>query len=157
MENPQKTKTRLNSPERRGNNIRKVVFVCFDNAFLSQVAEAVVNQQPKMNWKAYSAGIRPVKHVHPLTTEILREVGVLHHGRTKYVDEFYGQDFDLVVTLDDAAAEKCPTWLGGGKRMHLNFSDPSQKIEDEIQLLHAYRLIRDEISKKLPDLLIIYN
>jgi arsenate reductase (thioredoxin) len=157
MVNPQKTKTRSNSPERREKNIRKVVFVCFDNAFLSQVAEAVVNHQPNMNWKAYSAGIRPVKHVHPLTAGILREVDILYQGRTKYVDEFFGQDFDLVVTLDNVAAEKCPSWLGLGKRMHLNFSDPSRNIDDEIQLRQAYQLFRDEISKKLTDLLIIYN
>ena len=59
-------------------------------------------------WKAFSAGTQPADNVHPMAIEVLKEIGIDHHGRTKTVDEFYGRDFDLVITVCDSAAEKCP-------------------------------------------------
>jgi len=50
---------------------------------------------------------------------------IQHNGRSKHVDEFQGEPFDLVVTVSDDAAENCPVWLGQGQRVHLGFPDPA--------------------------------
>ena len=98
-----------------------MIFVCTGNSCRSQMAEAIVNARLGTEWKAYSAGTQPADNVHPLAVEVLKEIGIEHQGRTKTVDEFYGRDFDLVVTVCDSAAEKCPLWLGKGKRVHMGF------------------------------------
>ena len=77
--------------------------------------------------------------MHPLAIEVLKEIGIEHQGRTKTVDEFYGRDFDLVVTVCDSAAEKCPLWLGKGKRVHMGFTDPAKAVGDEETIKQVFQ------------------
>lgn len=136
---------------------KRVIFVCTGNSCRSQMAEAIVNARLGTEWKAYSAGTQPADNVHPMAVEVLKEIGIEHQGRTKTVDEFYGRDFDLVVTVCDSAAEKCPLWLGKGKRVHMGFPDPAKAVGDENTIKQVFRQVRDEIAKKIPDLLNIYT
>ena len=58
------------------------------------------------------------RFVHPLALRALQEIGIdATHARSKSVDEFRGQDFDLVVTVCDQASEECPLWLGAGETL----------------------------------------
>jgi len=136
---------------------KKVIFVCTGNSCRSQMAEAIVNATLGAEWKAFSAGTQPADHVHPLAVEVLKEIGIEHKGRTKTVDEFYGRDFDLVITVCDSAAEKCPLWLGKGKRVHMGFPDPAKATGDEETIKQVFRQVRDDIAQKIPDLLKIYT
>ena len=136
---------------------KKVVFVCTGNSCRSQMAEAIVNARLGSEWKAFSAGTQPADDVHPLAIEVLKEIGIDHHGRTKTVDEFYGRDFDLVVTVCDTAAEKCPLWLGRGKRVHMGFPDPAKATGNEETIKQVFRQVRDDIAKKIPDILKLYS
>ena len=108
-------------------------------------------------WKTYSAGTQPADRVHPYTIEMLKEIGIDHQRHTKTVDGFFGNDFDLVVTVCDTAAEKCPSWLGKGKRMHMGFNDPTKTTGDEEHIKQVFRQVRDEIAEKIPNLLKIYS
>ena len=54
-------------------------------------------------WEAYSAGSHPAGYVHPLALKALSEIGINHQGRSKSIDEFRGQSFDVVITLCDQA------------------------------------------------------
>ncbi len=92
----------------------RVLFLCTGNSCRSQMAEAIVNARLGDRWEAQSAGTKPTGFVHPKTIAVLFEIGIQHTGRSKSVDEFRGQDFDLVVTVCDSAAEDCPVWLGKG-------------------------------------------
>lgn len=56
-------------------------------------------------WQAVSAGTRPAGYTHPKAIAALAEIGIQHEGRSKQADEFFGQEFDLVVTVCDSAAE----------------------------------------------------
>ncbi|MDP2966747.1 MAG: arsenate reductase ArsC [Pelolinea sp.] len=136
---------------------KEVIFVCTGNSCRSQMAEAITNHRMGDIWKAYSAGTRPADNVHPYTIEVLKEIGINHQGRTKTVDEFYGHDFDLVVTVCDVAAEKCPLWLGKGKRVHMGFPDPAKATGDEGTIKGAFRQVRDDIAEKIPKLLQMYT
>jgi arsenate reductase len=127
---------------------RKVLFLCSGNSCRSQMAEAIVNARLGDAWKAVSAGVKPTGYVHPKATAALSEIGIQHTGRSKPVDEFRGVDFDLVVTLCDSAAEECPVWLGKGKRLHHNLSDPA-KTDDIID----FRKVRDDIVLEIIPLL----
>jgi arsenate reductase (thioredoxin) len=127
---------------------KKVLFLCTGNAVRSQMAEAIVNARLGDRWEAVSAGTKPKDSVHPRAVAALAEIGILHTGRTKLVDEFRGADFNLVVTLCDSAAEECPAWLGKGKRFHHDFSDPAKTgaMED-------FRNVRDDIAREMTSLL----
>lgn len=127
---------------------RKVLFLCTGNSCRSQMAEAIVNARLFGQWQAVSAGTKHAGYVHPKALQVLEEIGIQHTGRSKRVDEFQGQDFDLVVTVCDSAAEECPVWLGKGKRIHHSFSDPARtdNIDD-------FRQVRDDIEQRLIPLL----
>jgi arsenate reductase len=143
--------------ERADKAKKEVIFVCTGNSCRSQMAEAIVNARLGSTWKAYSAGTQPADYVHPYAIEVLKEIGIEHQGRTKTVDEFYDHDFDLVVTVCDVAAEKCPLWLGKGKRVHMGFPDPAKITGDEETIKQVFRQVRDDIAEKIPKLLRFYN
>jgi arsenate reductase len=134
---------------------RKVLFLCTGNSCRSQMAEAIVNARmlvPVLSggetWEAVSAGTKPAGYVHPKALAALAEIGIQHEGRSKLVDEFRGQDFDLVVTVCDSAAEECPVWLGKGKKVHHSFPDPARSDD-----MDAFRNVRDAIAREIVQLL----
>ena len=122
--------------------MKSVLFLCTGNSCRSQMAEAIVNARMGAEWQAVSAGTKPAGYVHPKALEALAEIGIQHEGRSKLADEFKGQDFDLVVTVCDSAAEECPVWLGKGKKLHHSFPDPA-KTDD----INDFRAVRDDIEK----------
>lgn len=133
---------------------RKVLFLCTGNSCRSQMAEAIVNARLADEWEAVSAGTKPAGYVHPQALQALAEIGIPHTGRSKLADEFRGQNFDLVVTVCDSAAEECPIWLGpAGKRRHLGFSDPAKASGSEAEVMDAFRQVRDQIAVQIPELL----
>jgi arsenate reductase len=129
---------------------RTVLFLCTGNSARSQMAEAIVNHFYGERWQAFSAGTRPAGFVHPLAVRALAEIGIVHEGRSKSVDEFAGRNFDLVVTVCDSAAEECPLWLGGGHRIHASFPDPVQAEGSDEAALAVFRSVRDEMLRRIP-------
>ena len=128
--------------------MKKVLFLCTGNSCRSQMAEAIVNARMGGEWQAVSAGTKPAGYVHPKALEALTEIGIQHEGRSKLADEFKGQEFDLVVTVCDSAAEECPVWLGKGKKIHHSFPDPA--LTDDI---NDFRAVRDDIERVMMELL----
>lgn len=131
---------------------RKVLFLCIGNSARSQMAEAIVNARYP-NWRAFSAGTKPTGFVHPMTIQVLKEIGIEHLGESKNADRFRNEDLDLVVTVCDEAAEECPVWLGKGKRVHLGFRDPAKAEGTDQERLAVFRQVRDEMLEKIPALL----
>ncbi len=128
--------------------MKKVLFLCTGNSCRSQMAEAIVNAYMGDAWHAVSAGTKPAGYVHPMALEALREIGIRHEGRSKRADEFREEEFDLVVTVCDSAAEECPVWLGKGRRVHHSFPDPALTND-----MDDFRRVRDDIERIMRDLL----
>jgi len=131
---------------------KKVLFLCTGNSCRSQMAEAIVNARLGDKWDAVSAGTRPAGFVHPMTLEVLREIGINHSGASKSVDSFYETGFDLVVTVCDSADEECPAWLGKGIRVHHGFPDPAKTGD-----INDFRSVRDAIVTDIPQILKVYE
>jgi len=123
---------------------RKVLFLCTGNSCRSQMAEALVNARLGDTWQAFSAGTKPAGYVHPKALVALAEIGIQHQGTSKHVDAFRQQDFDVVITVCDSAAEECPLWLGKGKRFHHGFPDPA--LSDDLE---DFRRVRDAIEREI--------
>jgi arsenate reductase len=130
----------------------RVLFMCTGNSCRSQMAEALVNFRYSDKWNAFSAGSHPAGQVNPLTFQVLAEIGIDHHGRSKSIEEFNGQAFDLVVTMCDQAENECPMWLGGGRKIHLHFPDPSEASGNEAEKLASFRSVLEAIEVELDKL-----
>jgi arsenate reductase len=101
-------------------------------------------------WEAHSAGTAPAGFVHPLAVRVVRELGVpITSLRSKPVEEFRAEEFDLVMTLCDAAAEACPAWPGGRPVVHLSFPDPAAASGTPAERLETFRLVRDAIRREV--------
>ena len=118
---------------------KRVLFLCTGNSCRSQMAEAIVNHYLPKEGVAFSAGSNPSGYVHPMALQVIREFGIIHQGYSKAVDEFLGQDFDMVITLCDSAREACPLWLKKGAIIHLGFADPALFEGTEEQKLQVFK------------------
>jgi arsenate reductase len=117
------------------------------------MAEAIVNARYPDEWRAFSAGVRPAGYVHPKAIQVLKEIGIEHEGVSKNAEQFRREDFDLVVTVCDDAAEECPVWLGKGRRAHQSFRDPAKAEGTDEERLAVFRHVRDEMLQQIPDIL----
>ncbi|MEM5775944.1 MAG: arsenate reductase ArsC [Anaerolineaceae bacterium] len=134
-------------------NKMKVLFLCTGNSCRSQMGEAIVNARMGEEWQAYSAGVKPAGYVHPLAIQALEEIGIRHVGHSKSPEVFLSTRFDLVITVCDPAAESCPVWLRGGKVIHFPLEDPAGVLGSEEEQMTAFRSVRDQILRDLPDVM----
>lgn len=128
---------------------KRVLFLCTGNSCRSQMAEAIVNAELGDDWIAFSAGTDPAGSVHPMAKKAIKEADIIHDGYSKSLEEFKGQDFDLVITLCDHARETCPLWLSKGRAVHMGFEDPAQfqgtEEEKYLAFLNTFDLIHEAI------------
>lgn len=129
--------------------MRSVLFLCTGNSCRSQMAEALVNARLGDKWRAFSAGTHPTGYVHPKALTALAEVGIEHYGRSKSMDEFRQQTFDLVITVCDDAVEECPVWLGPGRKIHIGFPDPAKASGTDEEIMAVFRQVRDAIANQI--------
>jgi len=124
----------------------RILVLCIGNSCRSQMAEAFLDRAGGGRVAATSAGTRP-SAVNPMTIKVLAERGIDWSGaRSNAMTEFLDRPFDVVVTVCDEAAQACPVFPGGGRRVHAAFDDPAVVQGSEAVRLAAYRRIRDEIE-----------
>ena len=117
------------------------------------MAEAIVNARYADEWTAYSAGTKPAGYVHPKAIIALSEIGIVHTGTSKQINELHTKDFDIVVTVCDSAAEECPVWIGrAGKRIHHGFVDPAKAEGNVEEQLAVFRLVRGEMLEVIAEI-----
>ncbi|MEM3730613.1 MAG: arsenate reductase ArsC [Candidatus Bathyarchaeia archaeon] len=56
--------------------MKTVLFVCVENSFRSQIAEAYFNKFAPKGWMAISAGSKPTDRVHPNAVKLMLEDGI---------------------------------------------------------------------------------
>jgi arsenate reductase len=118
------------------------------------MAEALWRDLGKGGWEAFSAGSKPAGYVHPLAIVVMKESGIdISGARSKHVDEFSGQAFDLVVTVCDNARETCPILPGAAKTLRWPFDDPANATGSEDEIMAEFRRVRDEIRARISDYL----
>jgi arsenate reductase len=128
---------------------RTCLVLCTGNSCRSQMAEAIINHDLGGQWQAFSAGTQPAGHVHPLSLQVLGEIGITHHGVSKSTEQFRDRQFDVIITVCDDAAENCPVWLGSGVKVHIGFPDPSKTAGSDEEVLAAFRKVRDEMRVEI--------
>ena len=129
---------------------RRVLILCTGNSCRSQIAEALWRHLAGDEWDVHSAGSHPVGFVHPLAVQALAELGLdVGDQHSKALDRYLHQQFDLVVTVCDRAAQDCPTFTHARRRIHWPLDDPASAGETELELASAFRHTRDEVRARI--------
>lgn len=127
----------------------RVLVVCTGNSARSQMAEGLFREAGGAGYEVFSAGTQP-SYVRPEAIAAMREIGIDISGhRSKGVDEFVGQTFDVVVTVCDHARDNCPVFPGAARRIHWSFEDPAAAAGSEEERMAAFRRIRDQIGERV--------
>ena len=123
----------------------RILVLCTHNSARSQMAEGWIRfwaDRLGFPCEVWSAGTEKT-FVKPDAVAVMREVGIDlsgHTSKTLY-DLPDPWNFDLVLTVCDAAAENCPAYPAKTHRLHISFPDPSGKGMQE------WRSVRDAIGK----------
>lgn len=124
--------------------MKRVLFVCVENANRSQMAEAFARVYGGDAIDAQSAGSRPSGQINPKAVRFMAELGYdLSRHASKSLDEVEGE-FDAVVTM--GCGDSCP-WVPARQREDWNLPDPKH-MDDE-----GYRAVRDDIGERVKRLL----
>lgn len=126
-----------------------LLFACVANSARSQLAEAIARHLAPDETEIWSAGSRP-SNVKPEVRAVLDELGIDCRGlRSKGFHAVPLDEIDVAVTL--CQDEVCPVFPGAPRRHHWPLPDPDAASDD--QRLEAFRAARDELLRRIPDLL----
>jgi arsenate reductase (thioredoxin) len=124
--------------------MKRVLFVCIENANRSQMAEAFARIHGGDAVEALSAGSRPSGVINPKAIRFMSELGYDLSGHdSKSLDQIDGE-FDAVITM--GCGDDCP-WVPAKRREDWALPDPKHMDDD------GYRVVRDEISRRVQALL----
>ena len=130
--------------------MKRVLILCTGNSCRSQMAEGFFRELGRGTWEAHSAGSAPSGYVHPKAVAAMKETGIdITAGRSKSVNDYKGQQFDLVVTVCDHANEACPFFPDTRDRQHWPFDDPAAAVGTDEEQMQVFRRVRDEIRESI--------
>jgi arsenate reductase len=128
---------------------QRVLVLCTHNAARSQMAEGLLRAMAGDRFEVASAGTEATR-VHPLAIRAMEERGIdLRSHTSKAVDRLAAEPWDVVITVCDAARERCPVFPGRTTRVHWSFEDPSAAVGSEEERLAVFRRVRDAIAARL--------
>ena len=127
--------------------MKKVLFVCVENAGRSQIAEAFANKYGKADVVASSAGNKPADKVNPTVVEAMKEKGIdISMNKPKLLTFQMAQDADLIITMGCNDQGICPGPFFK-PTIDWKLEDPKGKTIEKV------REIRDEIERKVQQLI----
>ena len=127
--------------------MKKVLFVCVENAGRSQMAEAFAREY---GIDSSSAGTLPSSRVNPLVVEVMKERGINLSGyEPKGLTEKMIEEANYIVTMGCSAQALCPRPLVvkmEKKLVDWHIEDTKGKSADEI------RRIMSQVEKQVLEL-----
>ncbi len=127
--------------------MKKILFVCVENAGRSQMAEAFAKKYGADNVSVSSAGNKPADKVTPIVVEVMKEKGIdISTNKPMEITAKMAMDADLIVTMGCSAQGICP---GPFFKPTVDWAleDPKGKSIDKV------REIRDEIERRVKELI----
>jgi len=121
------------------------LFVCVENSFRSQIAEAYFNRFAPEGWRAVSAGLTPAERVHPNAVRLMLEEGIdISHKKPQLLTREMQEKADIAVIVCSGAL--CPIVYTEHVE-EWDMPDPAKMPLEEA------RKIRDAIKEKVIDLI----
>lgn len=131
---------------------RKILTLSAGNAVRGIMLEAYINAVAGNRWQAYSAGLEPVGAVHPLTTLVLAEAGIIWPARSKSWEEFMGPDaprMDVVATVCPMSAGMSPPdWPGTPLILNWPLSHPAENAATAEERVAQFRAVFEIVKAK---------
>ncbi|MDH5437927.1 MAG: arsenate reductase ArsC [Candidatus Bathyarchaeota archaeon] len=123
--------------------MKKLLFVCIENAGRSQMAEAFAKYYGKGKIEVMSAGTMPSNEVNPMVVHVMQEKGIdISKNKPKSLNTKMVQEADVVVVMGCDAQDFCPAPLLK-KVVDWELEDPKGKPIEKV------RQIRDEIERRV--------
>lgn len=130
-------------------NQKLIYFLCTGNSCRSQMAEGWANYYLDHHWTVKSAGIE-AHGVNPNAIKAMLEVGIDISDQTSdLISNNILNRADLVVTLCDDAADKCPITPAQVKRVHWGFDDPAKAKGTQAEKWATFQRVRDQIGERI--------
>ncbi len=127
--------------------MKKVLFVCVENAGRSQMAEGFAKKYGEGKIEASSAGNKPAEKVNPVVVEAMMEKSIdISQNKPKQLTFQMAQDADLIVTMGCNTQGICP---GPFFKPTIDWAleDPKDKPLEKV------REIRDDIEQRVKNLI----
>ena len=132
---------------------RRVLFLCTGNSARSQMAEALLKHTSAGTVDAASAGSHP-KPLHPNAVRVMRNRGIdISGNRTKHLNEFVSERFDVVITLCDRVREVCPDFPSQPALAHWSMPDPAREAATNRASYPAFERTAAELETRVRFLL----
>lgn len=127
--------------------VKRVLFVCVENAGRSQMAEAFTNHYGKGKMMASSAGVMPADRVDPVVVKVMKEKGIdISMSKPKLLTTRMAEDAELIITMGCSVEKFCPAPLLKNV-IDWELEDPKEKPIEKV------REIRDEVERKVKKLI----
>ena len=125
--------------------MKRVLFVCTENANRSQMAEAFARLHGDGVVDPSSAGSSPSGHVNPRAVVAMRERGYdLTSHRSKSTADVGAEPWDVLITM--GCGDSCPS-LPARAREDWQLADPRAMPPE------AFNVVRDDIEQRVLDLI----
>ena len=126
--------------------MKKVLFVCVENAGRSQIAEGFFKKLAPSEYDGISAGTIPISEINPLVVQAMKEVDIdISDNKSKLVTNEMIEESDSVVNMGCMDKESCPA-LFVEEIDDWAIEDPKGKS------IEVVRRIRDSIELKVKEL-----
>ena len=123
--------------------MKKILFVCVENAGRSQMAEAFARKYGADKFDVSSAGNKPAERINPIVVEAMKEKGIdISMNKPKPLTFQIAQDADLIVTMGCDEQGICPGPFFK-PTIDWKLQDPKGKPIEKV------REIRDEIERRV--------
>lgn len=125
---------------------QNILFLCEDNACLSQMAEAMAKYLNPPNTRIHSAGLKP-SEILPQVYAVMEEFGILLSGQApKGLDGVPLDEINLVISFGDVA-KRCDRLPSKAKIEYWSVPAPYGQPEKSSAPSTSFRLCRDAIDK----------
>jgi len=125
--------------------MKKVLFICVENACRSQMAEAFFNKLASGKAIAISAGTKPSNMVNSKAIEVMKAIGIdMDKQKPKLLTQEMIQKADKLITMG-CEPDFCPAQ--SSQTEDWGIEDPSGKS------IEKFREVRDKIRRKVERLI----
>ena len=125
--------------------MKKVLFVCVENAGRSQMAEAFFRKYLPVGFQPISAGTKPAGKINPIVVQAMNEVGIDIEGNSpQNISQQMIDEAEIAVNMGCMDKESCPV-LFLKDVIDWKIQDPKGKPIGQV------REIRDQIEQKVKD------
>ena len=125
--------------------MKKVLFVCVENAGRSQMAEAFFRKYLPSGFEPISAGTKPAEKVNPIVIQAMKEVDIdIERQSPQIISKQMIDESERSVNMGCMDKESCPA-LFLKDVVDWQIQDPKGKSIEEV------RKIRDQIEHKVKE------